>query len=373
MFQRQIVVELAAVLLVCPALVHAVDVKLKPIADGSQSQTYTGNGTSSRLNVEYAEGSYASGRRIVMKFDTTWATSYQLRNAKLYMFGGIGSTSSPVLTKVYHYSFDGWTDASVPFPADGSCRYLTEKTLTNKLTADYIGTSQWHAYDIGDSLVSWDQDGYLSIVMRSFNSDIGAGASFVSRNSVTWDGGQGKEPYIVFETWGATTVQNSDFLGVAGALGPAWTQTSGGGVATVVDNPYDSGVDQMVRMLAGSPVTISQVLDTPADPFYVVFDYEWQTTTGQIDVSLTDRDGLKTLVGTLNAPALLEPGMQGAFLRVNDPTLLGLDNATLSLTLDGATGSEAWLDNVEFSNVPEPATLSLLIIGGLALLRRRQR
>ena len=92
-----------------------------------------------------------------------------------------------------------------------------------------------------------------------------------------------------------------------------------------------------------------------------------------MDVTLTDRNGVELRVGQLIAPASLVGGMSSAGFRVEYPNWLFLDNVTLGIELDGLTGSQILLDNVEFSDVPEPATLTLLTLGGLAVLRKRRR
>ncbi len=52
------------------------------------------------------------------------------------------------------------------------------------------------------------------------------------------------------------------------------------------------------------------------------------------------------------------------------PNNFGFDTVVLGSDLT-ANGHQAWIDNVVVSIVPEPASLALLVLGGLALLRRR--
>jgi len=362
---------LMGMLLPGTTLVYAVDQKLKPIADGTQiARGNQSDGTSRRLHAEYNESQsiYVSGRRIVMKFDTAFASSYQLRNAKLYMFGGNGGANA--LTGIYHYTDDNWTESNIPYVSNSQCRYLGQKTISNSLTADYIGTSQWHAYDIGNSILSSDHDGKLSLVLRNhtYSSNYKSSVSFVSRNAVTWDGSKGKEPYLAFEIWNPN-FEISSFDMTAG-LGP-WSP-SGPGVAEVISDPNDP-MNSLAQMTAGSPISISQAIDTPEDPFYIMVGYEFKTTEGFLDVSLTHRDGTKTMIGHLDAPGELDPGMKSKAFRVTDPSLLAADNVTLDLTFDGVTGSRIWVDEVKFSTVPEPSDILLFGLGLLMIGRRRRR
>lgn len=362
---------LMGMLLPGTTLVYGVDKMLKPIADGTQTRRGDErDGTSSRLHAEYneSESLYVTGRRIVMKFDTTWATSYQLRNAKLYMFGG--EHGRDALTKIYHYEHDAWSESSIPYASNAACRYLGQKWITNSLTADYIGTSQWHAFNIGDSLLSWDQNGSLSLVLRNHTYDTynDSAVSFVSRNSVTWDGSKGKEPYLAFEVWNPNfKIGDSSFADGLGSWSP-----SGPGVVEVIIDPDDE-MNRFAQMTAGSPISISQTIDTPEDPFYIMVGYEFKTLDGFLDVSLTHRDGTKTLIGHLDAPSLLDPGMKSKAFRVTDSALLAADNVTLDLTFDGVTGSQIWIDEVTLSDVPEPRVSFLFGLGLLLIARRHRR
>lgn len=123
-----------------------------------------------------------------------------------------------------------------------------------------------------------------------------------------------------------------------------------------------------VQLTAGSPVSISQFIDTPTEAFDLLFDYEFLTTSGAIEVLL---DG--QLLGEISAPDSLAGAFASAMLAVNNPALLGKSGLELIFRFDGITGSQVLLDNVSAATVvPLPATFWLLapILGLLAATKR---
>ncbi|MEQ9453088.1 MAG: hypothetical protein RLN76_00670 [Phycisphaeraceae bacterium] len=368
MNQTHAVVALALILSTTPCL--AVDRKLMPVADGAITYSGVGNSTTgSTLHTEWGEGpsQIYTGRRILMKFDTSWSSAVAFRDAKLYLYGGHNGTASQV--NVYHYDDDNFSEASMPFPSDFRSRYLTNRVITNTwIGPGYAGI--WYEFDIGAGLTGWEQDGYLSLCLRNATNSFNNSASFVSRNSQTWNGTKGYEPFIIFATYGALQITDPDFRNGLGN----WSVDSGGGTAITRHNPYLEN-DELLQMIAGSPVTVSQVLDTPMDPFYLTFAYEHQTSAGALTIRLTDRDGRTLDLGHLVAPETLpEPGLRQGYARIEDPTWLGLDHVTLSLTYDGPSGAQVWLDDILFADaVPEPASLIALTILALAPLGTRPR
>ena len=161
--------------------------------------------------------------------------------------------------------------------------------------------------------------------------------------------------------------RNADFGSTPGGLPEGWT-ASGDGTATTVVDPADPA-NVCAQLTTGSPVVLSQLIDTPAGPFYVVFDYQFITTTGTLDVLL---DG--TSIGTLDAPDPATGTWDTENLVVDDDALKDLTQVPLSFELDGPTGSQVLLDNVTLMAItPEPATLGLLAAGALAALVRRRR
>ncbi|WP_428389461.1 hypothetical protein [Mucisphaera sp.] len=344
--------------------VCAVDRVLTPVADGTIAYNGVGsNSTSSVMQTEYSEGTrYLYGaRRILMKFDTRWSSGYFLRRAKLFVYGGSNSGSSPV--HAYHYSEDGYTEASMPFPIDFRSRYLASTTVSPWAGPGYPG--QWYAMDIGSSLGTFDADGYLSISLRNGNSAFGNSVSFVTRNSQTWNGTKGFEPFIVFGAYGDVVTLNPDFRDGL----DSWVVSSGGGTASLVPNPYEPDDDQLLSMVAGSSVSVSQVVDTPAEVFYLLFDYEHRVAGGALDLTLTDRDGRTLVLDRLAPEGILKSGgLRRGVVCIDDPSWLGLDHVALDLTFDGETGAEVWLDNIRFADVvPAPSGGQAILLAGLLL------
>nr|NJM04651.1 PEP-CTERM sorting domain-containing protein [Desulfobacula sp.] len=144
----------------------------------------------------------------------------------------------------------------------------------------------------------------------------------------------------------------------------------------------------VLELTTGSPAGASQLVDTPNETFKIEFDYRFTTTTGYLDVSLADIS-----IGTrLEAPSSIGSEFFHAVFEVEAPEFFDLDNALLLFLLDGPTGSNILIDNINFpglSNgdfeqgldlwtevgegvigtrtIPEPTTMLLFGLGLLGL------
>ena len=58
--------------------------------------------------------------------------------------------------------------------------------------------------------------------------------------------------------------------------------------------------------------------------------------------------------------------------RVTQESLFGVAGANLEVRFDGETGSQLLLDNIYVSLVPEASVVATLLLGGLAVLRRKR-
>lgn len=161
----------------------------------------------------------------------------------------------------------------------------------------------------------------------------------------------------LFAAYGTFEAQLSD-----GSI--AGWNVSGPGSSDIVEL---SGGNNVVRLTTGSPVVLSQLIDTPTDAFTLSFDYEFLTDTGTLEVYLANM-----LLGTFDAPATPPGSFESASLVLTDASLLGLTSAELAFEFDGFTGSQIDIDNVMVVSTPVPLPSSVVLLAaGLAGLRAR--
>lgn len=344
------VVVTAAVIALFSGVCQAVDVRLYSIADGSADARGTTEGTTRMLWMEDPAVLGTAARRSLLKFDTSHIGPNQLRGATLNLFGGRTSSGGVPTLNIYHYADDSWTESRIPYPSSLG-NHLLSTQVTTVLASGPYNYAQL-SFGIGYNLPENDDNGLLSIALVAS----GGSAGFNSRNTVNWDGSLGNEPFIDFRTWGMTTLANSSFDGQLSD----WVVKTGGGTVTVVEHPRQLG-NMVAQMTAGSPVSLTQRLDTPQDSFYVLLDYEFVTNAGNLELTLTDRDGATTVIGQLEAPASPVGSMSSAVFHVTDPSLLYLDHVEFGIKLDGLSGSQVLLDNIRFSAIPELPRLSIRV------------
>ena len=147
-----------------------------------------------------------------------------------------------------------------------------------------------------------------------------------------------------------------------------WTQSTATGSVEVVADP-DDPADTVLQLTTGSPVSVTQTLDTPDQPFWLVFDYRFEDLAGELTVLL---DGTELLVPPL-APE--DTDWHHWESLVDDESLMGLEGVALTVGLDSATvEAVALVDDLGLNPaVPDPATLALVALGGVGLLARRRK
>ena len=104
------------------------------------------------------------------------------------------------------------------------------------------------------------------------------------------------------------------------------------------------------QLTTHSPVDLSQAIATPGDAFDLTFDYQFLTTTGGLDVTLNS-----VPIASVPAPATLSGTSSTFRVTVNDPSLLGQQNAVLDFHFDGITNSQVDLTNITTAAAPPSA------------------
>jgi hypothetical protein len=110
------------------------------------------------------------------------------------------------------------------------------------------------------------------------------------------------------------------------------------------------------KLVTGSPIFISQLVDTPIDPFNLGFDFLFEDSLGSLDVFLGD----SLLDSLLGSNYNNDEFLHWDFF-VDDPLLLGQNNLELKFLFDDVnSGISLWLDNITF-----PGLLDGTFDGGL--------
>ena len=169
----------------------------------------------------------------------------------------------------------------------------------------------------------WDVDG--GVILTPGQISLPAGTETLTLNNVTLEIGGNYAVRIIpanRDGGNITLTRSSNWIG--------WTATSG------------QAEGEVLELVTGSPVGVSQVVDTPASTFVVEFDYSFATATGDLEVFI---DGNK-IGTTLTAPTTVANEFYHAVFEVEDTSLLGLTSATFLIQLDGPTGSTVLVDNI---------------------------
>jgi hypothetical protein len=123
----------------------------------------------------------------------------------------------------------------------------------------------------------------------------------------------------------------------------------------------------------GTPTPINRVTISEFGSFLA--DASWQSPGTGTSPAFIDRDGTGKIIGFTFNPALgagsVLPGTSSALLVVQTDAK-DFGDGTLS-AIDGSTGTITTLVPAVSAGVPEPASLSLVLVGAAGLLRRRRR
>lgn len=195
-----------------------------------------------------------------------------------------------------------------------------------------------------------------------FAYDFGSGPIPSGVHPVSPSGLYGVWPCRPGDVWGIDS--NIDHQMDNGGFTAGYSGWNVAGAGRVDITNYPGTTNSVAKMITGSPVCLWQLTDTPASAFYVKFDSDLAQAEGLVSVYL---GGVH--LGDVS-------GQHGQLMacqfEVDAPALWGLVGAELKFQMDGTGGLVAYVDNVRLEPVPEPATMSLLALGGLTLLRRRQ-
>jgi hypothetical protein len=149
-------------------------------------------------------------------------------------------------------------------------------------------------------------------------------------------------------------VRNSNFS--TGNL-VGWTPSGAGASVVQTNGKYAAS------LTVDDAVDLSQYVDLPSNPSNVEFDYQFQTLTGTLAVTLNG-----TVIDVITAPATLAADFEHESVAI-PADLLGATSVDLDFGMSGAEGSQVDVTDV---TTPEPGSLALLTIASIAVMGRRR-
>jgi hypothetical protein len=125
--------------------------------------------------------------------------------------------------------------------------------------------------------------------------------------------------------------------------------------------------DGVAQLTTASPVNLFTTIDTPSDPFHLLFDYRFDNPdSGFLSIFL---DGvLLDMIQAVPSPSFLT-----GIIYIDDVSLLGRTNLVLDFEYLDTTGRQLFLDNVGVTAqvaVSGPATLFIFLFGVALLFAR---
>ena len=140
-------------------------------------------------------------------------------------------------------------------------------------------------------------------------------------------------------------VSNGSFAGAT----LAYWGTSGHGTVSI--EPLNDVC--VARLTTASPANLYQSMTTPDESFDLTFDYQFQTTTGTLDVLLNSMR-----IATIAAPSSLSGSPSAFRATVSDSSLLSQQDAVLDFHFDGLTNSQIDLTHIAIEAAPPSAYAS---------------
>jgi hypothetical protein len=162
---------------------------------------------------------------------------------------------------------------------------------------------------------------------------------------------------------------------------PEYWSTRGNGTSEFIDSPVDNDDSKLIQMTIDNPnnsgaVFSSSLIEVPDDPFYIDFDYLFQTDTGRLDLRL---NGI--LLDSIMASDVWDVGQRELLhssILVDDPELLnGNGYGGLTFFLYPGSPAQAAIGNITMNintntfDVPEPSTFAIFTLGMIGLASRR--